>query len=160
MIRLLPLLMLPIAELWLLLELGDKLGAWPVLMWCVAMVLFGLWLVRRQASALTEFIRKAQGDMRQGQRPAQLDLGSRGVWAFAGIFFAFPGVISDVVGVGLLVVGLVKSARSRSATRGASGPTPRPQTSRSKTSTAEVEVLPPGRVQSPFEKRPRIIDIE
>jgi len=152
MMRLLPLLVLPIAELWLLLELGGTLGAWPVLMWCVTMAVFGLWLVRRQASALTEFIRTAQGEMRQGIRPAQLDLGSRGLWAFAGLFFAFPGVITDAVGVGLLVAGFVKKARGG---RGAERPAPQ-----SKTSTVDVEVLPPGRVQSPFEKRPRVIDVD
>lgn len=156
MIRLLPLLLLPVAELWLLLELGGTFGAWPVLGWCLAMAVFGLWLVRRQASALTEFMRSSQGEMRQGLRPLPLDLGSRGLWAFAGLFFAFPGVITDGIGLGLLIVGLVKKLRGRSP-----GTRPsRPVTSRSKTSTAEVEVLPPGRVHSPFDKRPKVIDVD
>ena len=151
MIRLLPLLLLPVAELWLLLELGGSFGAWPVLGWCLAMAVFGLWLVRRQASALTDFMRSAQGEMRQGLRPLPLDLGSRGLWAFAGLFFAFPGVITDGIGLGLLFVGLVKKLRARPQS---------PVTSRSKTSTADVEVLPPGRVHSPFDKRPKVIDVD
>jgi len=152
MIRLLPLLLLPVAELWVLLEFGGTFGAGPVLLWCLVMAVFGLWLVRRQASALSEFMRSAQGEMRQGVRPTPLDLGSRGLWAFAGIFFAFPGVITDVIGLGLIVAGFVKKSRRTSPAQ--------PVTSRSKTSTTEVEVLPPGRVQSPFEKRPKVIDVD
>ena len=152
MIRLVPFLLFPIAELWVLLELGSALGAWPVVLWCLATVVFGMWLIRRQASALGEFVRTAQADMRRGIRPSPFEPGGHALWAFAGLLFAFPGVISDVIAVGLIVRGFILRDRRPSPperTYTTTGP-----------DTIEVEVLPPGEVKSPFNKRPRVIDVD
>lgn len=155
MIRLLPLLLFPIAELWLLLELGDVLGAWPVIGWCLATVFFGMWLIRRQASALGDFVRNAQNDVRRGIRPTTFEPGGHALWAFAGVLFAFPGVISDVIAVGLITRGFIMRLRR-----------PKPPRQRTYTTSSpnagsiEVDVLPPGEVQSPFNKRPRVIDVD
>ncbi len=154
MIRLLPFLLFPIAELWVLLELGDVLGAWPVIAWCIATVVLGLWVIRRQASVVGEFVRNAQNDMRRGIRPAAFEPGGHAMWAFAGVLLAFPGVITDVIAVVLVVRGLIRRARR-----------PKPP-KRNYTTTSpnagsiEVDVLPPGEVRSPFNKRPRVIDVD
>lgn len=154
MIRLLPFLLFPIAELWVLLELGDVLGAWPVVAWCLLTVTFGLWLIRRQASALGEFVRNAQADVRRGIRPSPFEPGGHALWAFAGVLFAFPGVISDVIAVGLIVRGFIMRMRRPK-------PAPRTYTTTSPNAgSIEVDVLPPGEVRSPFNKRPRVIDVD
>ena len=157
MLRLLPFIALPIVELWLLLELGVTLGPWAVIGWCAATVVVGLWLIRRESRVVAELLR-ASAD--RGPR-ARLDVDRSALVGMAGMALVVPGVISDAVAVYLLLLALWRSLGSKrdpgSTDRHDPG-SARPE--RQRGDTVDVEVIPPGRISSPFRKRPRVIDVD
>lgn len=152
LVKLLALLALPVAELWLLIELGGVFGALTVVLWVIAMVGVGLTLLRRQAFAVGGLIASLRGE----RMPTRQELGPHALWAGAGVLFAIPGVLTDVAALGLIVAGFVRRLRGSRTGRPVE---PRP-TRATRAGTVEVEVLPPGRVPSPFVRRPRVIDVD
>lgn len=152
LVKLLALLALPVAELWVLIELGGIFGALTMVLWVVAMVGLGLTLLRRQAFAVGGLMASLRGE----RLPTRQELGPHALWAVAGALFAIPGVLTDVAALGFIVAGFVRRARLSARVRR----DPRPQWSRPQGATVEVEVIAPGRVPSPFAQRPRVIDVD
>ncbi len=153
MIRLLPILALPFIELWLLIELGVALGAAPVLLYVLATAAVGMWLLRRQALSLTALAERARDDLGAGRPTRPLILGPHALWAVVAILIAFPGVISDGAALGLAIVAWRHRAQDRERPRARTHRAAPPPLS------SDVEIIPPGRIPSPFRRRPTIIDV-
>jgi UPF0716 protein FxsA len=97
------LLAFPVLEGWLLFRLGERFGWW-VIVWLVLMVVCGVALIRMEK--LVWALRIA-GSLRELRSPIGALLASvRSV--VAGLLLIFPGVITDVLAVLLLVWPLPK----------------------------------------------------
>ena len=101
------LLVFPVLEIWLLIELADRYG-WKLLGYLVLMAFLGWRLI--QDEKLLVFQRLAQ-TLGQGGTPAKALFGSAKN-VLAGILLILPGVLTDVLAVILL---LMPSAKPISA---------------------------------------------
>jgi UPF0716 protein FxsA len=99
MVRLLPLLaLLPIADLLLLLYLGERFGAGPVLAWVIVAGLAGLYLAKREGLRMLRSFRRAAAERRLPEEGVL-----SGVLALAGaVLLVLPGVVTDAIGLLLL----------------------------------------------------------
>jgi UPF0716 family protein affecting phage T7 exclusion len=166
-----------VSEWWLLYEMGVEAGALPVVAWLLLTVAAGLSLFKRQALAM----RQVMNDLRPVRfGPFQVHL-SRQVepervadtmlLLVAAALFVVPGLVTDGIALTLLVPSVRQylSARFFHRVRGATTRTEGPRTStrregpRHRTTGSalrpDIEVIPPGRMSTPFRPRPRIIDV-
>ena len=97
------LLAFPFAELFLLINLADKYGWW-LLFYLVVIAYLGLQLIRGEKLMLTA---KMMQSMAAGGNPVKTMLGSARNMV-AGVLFIIPGVISDIIGVILLLIPVSK----------------------------------------------------
>ena len=104
-------LVLAIAELALLIELGDHIGTLPVVMLVLA-GLFGGALLMKRGSIGT--LRRAQEVMRRGESPG-VELFEGAAFIVAALLFIFPGVLTDLAALLLLVPGVRGFIRRRLA---------------------------------------------
>jgi UPF0716 protein FxsA len=179
MIALIPIALL-FVEVWLLIEVGSATSASAVMLWCVAAFIAGMWLMRRAAGRVAGLVQPSGDEVSTVMTPMGLFVSRRqrpavakgelldvtGV-ALAGILLAIPGLVSDVIGLFLLVpplrrviIGRVYGVRvivdpAASFVR-ASRTQRKPHAS-----SADVEVLPPGALpKTPFRKPPVVIDVD
>ncbi|MDL2268064.1 FxsA family protein [Desulfovibrio sp. OttesenSCG-928-G15] len=97
--RLLLFLLFPALELYLLVKVGSRVGAFNMVAWVFLSAFIGIWAVRNQGQAA---LRNAQAQMAEGKVPQNNFL--EGVMLFfGGLLLILPGLISDVVGLFLLV---------------------------------------------------------
>jgi UPF0716 protein FxsA len=100
---LLPLVLLfilvPIVELYVILQVGDAIGAVPTILILVADSLLGSWLLRSQGRAVW---RQFNATMAAGRVPHRELLDGVAV-IFGGAFLITPGFITDVIGLALLI---------------------------------------------------------
>ena len=97
------LLAFPFAELFLLISLADEYGWW-LLLYLVVIAYLGLQLIRGEKLVLTA---KMMQSMAAGGNPVKTMLGSARNMV-AGVLFIIPGVITDIIGVILLLVPISK----------------------------------------------------
>ncbi len=90
---------IPLVELWLLLKLGSWLGLGTTIVIVLGTGIAGAALARWQGWRVLE---RLQSEMRQGILPAQA-LGDGVLILVAGVLLITPGVITDVLGLSLLV---------------------------------------------------------
>ena len=95
------LLLLPWLELWSLIELGASIGALQALGYVFLTMMLGIWLIRRQGEGMLLRIRE-EFDGQVIINPALLADGL--VMVFCGLLLVVPGLITDLVGV-LLMIG-------------------------------------------------------
>ncbi len=91
--------LLPLAELWLLIETGKIIGSGPTVLLVLGTGLLGVLLVRSQGLHLFSRIR---ADIGQGIIPGEKLFDAFCV-LLGGIFFIIPGLITDLGGLLLLV---------------------------------------------------------
>ena len=102
--RLFPLLLIgfiavPLAELFILIEVGSAIGALPAILVCIATAAAGAALVRAQGLRTLWEVQRALG---RGELPAVAML--EGVMlAVAGVLLLTPGLVTDAVGFAALV---------------------------------------------------------
>ena len=93
------LLVVPVVELILLVQIGQRVGLAPTLALVVATALAGSWLLRREGTGV---LRRVQARMAAGALPGR-ELMDGAFILVAGVLLLTPGVLTDVVGVlGLL----------------------------------------------------------
>ncbi|MFA7350112.1 MAG: FxsA family protein [Methylotenera sp.] len=98
------LLAFPIAEIWLLIELGQHYGLW-LLVYLVAIALLGFRLIRDEKSL---FSGRMVQILSAGGSPIKAMFGSaRNI--IAGVLLILPGVITDVIAVILLLIPIKNS---------------------------------------------------
>lgn len=107
-------IVVPIAELYVIIKVGDAIGVLPTLGILVADSLIGSWLLRSQGRAVW---RRFTGAMNAGRIPHREVLDGVLV-IFGGAFLITPGFITDVIGL-LLLIPPTRAIFRRSLVRGA-----------------------------------------
>ncbi len=88
------LFIIPLIELYFLIQVGEEIGALPTILLTIFTAVAGIALMRMQGLAIMQ---KAQLSMASGQ-PPQMEV-MEGVFIFlGGIFLFFPGLITDGIG--------------------------------------------------------------
>lgn len=106
----------PVVELYLLLEVGRRLGAGPTLALVLLTGLVGAWVARLQGVAA---LRRIQADLAQGQPPGRALL-EGALILVAAVLLVTPGVLTDAVGL-LLLLPPTRALAARAVARWASG---------------------------------------
>ncbi len=89
------LLMFPFLELWLMIVIGDEIGALPVILWLIAMIFVGINLLRYLGAA--SMFKVAQ-DLRSGQLPGAAI--AEGLFkAIGAVLLIIPGFITDLIAI-------------------------------------------------------------
>lgn len=111
---LLPVLFLgvPLLEIFVLVQVGQVIGAWWTLLMLVAASVFGAWLVRREGSRAW---RALTGALQSGRMPAR-ELADGALILVGGTLLLTPGFVTDAVGV-LLVLPLSRPVARRLLSR-------------------------------------------
>lgn len=89
----------PVLEIWVLIEVGQVIGAW----WTVALLLadaaLGTWLVRREGRRTWRALR----DRVNGGRLPDRELADAGLVLVGGTLLVTPGFLTDLVGIFLVL---------------------------------------------------------
>ncbi len=93
----------PVLEAWVLFRLGELIGMW-VLVWLVAAAVLGLFLIRFEKLA---WALRVANQLRQQRSPVTALLTSARTLV-AGVLLIFPGVVSDLLALIVLVWPLPK----------------------------------------------------
>lgn len=101
LIRLLVLLFLivPVIELWGLIQVGRWIGAWPTVLLVLATGLIGAYLARAQGWRIW---RRAQAKLAYGELPGEEILDGLAVFV-GGVLLMTPGFFTDVLGLVFLL---------------------------------------------------------
>ncbi|GAB3715098.1 FxsA family protein [Mariniluteicoccus flavus] len=89
----------PLAEVWLLLQVGELLGLWPTIGLLVVAAVLGSWLSKREG---TKAWRALQTAMQSGRMP-QGELADAALVLTGGVMLVFPGFFTDIIGMFFLV---------------------------------------------------------
>jgi len=89
----------PLVELYVLIEVGARIGAFSTIALSVFTAVLGGWLVRLQGFAV---LYRVQGAMARGEVPA-LELLEGAMLLLTGLALLLPGFITDAVGFALLI---------------------------------------------------------
>lgn len=93
------LITVPIAELWLIIEVGGLIGVWPTVAILIADSLLGALLLRHQGRAAWRRFRQALAEHRMPHREVVDGV----LVVFGGAFLLTPGFLTDAVGFILLI---------------------------------------------------------
>jgi UPF0716 protein FxsA len=93
------LLVVPVLELYVIVEVAGSLGVVPTLALLIAVSLFGTWLVWRQGAGV---VRRARESFGRGDLPTDEALNGLLILT-AGILLLTPGFVTDAVGLLLLI---------------------------------------------------------
>lgn len=105
------LLIIPLIELYFLIQVGGVIGALPTVLLTITTAVVGLLLMRSQGLAT---LQNAQQQMAAGESPEATMF--EGVFIFlGGLMLFFPGLISDTIGLLLLVPPIRKFLVKQSA---------------------------------------------
>lgn len=91
--------LMPLLELWLLFQLSGVFGFWTTIAVVLLTGIVGAWLAKMQG-LLTMF--RIRSEMAAGKLPAEA-MGDGVMLLVAGVLLITPGVITDVVGLSLLL---------------------------------------------------------
>ncbi|MBD2870513.1 FxsA family protein [Paenibacillus arenilitoris] len=92
-------IVIPIVELWGILQVGDLIGGWTTFLILVAMGFVGAYLARAEGRKVWG---EAQRQMQAGQIPGRTMLDGICVLA-GGLMLLMPGFFSDIAGITLLL---------------------------------------------------------
>ncbi len=90
---------IPLTELYVIIEVGDRIGAFATIWLVVLTAVIGGWLVRKQGMGILFRIRQ---QMEQGEAPA-IEMLEGALLALMGILLLLPGFITDALGFLLLI---------------------------------------------------------
>ena len=92
-------LLVPIAEIYVLIEVGEGIGAGWTILFVIATAVLGAWLVKLQGLTTMQ---RAQESIRRGDTPA-LEMLEGMTLFISGFLLLIPGFVTDAVGFLLLV---------------------------------------------------------
>jgi UPF0716 protein FxsA len=103
-VLLLVFVVLPIVEIWLLVLLGQQIGALPVLGLVLAETLVGIWLIRRRWRAAWESLReRSESPGLAAMDRSRSDAVDTAVFVAGGVALIFPGLITDLIALICLI---------------------------------------------------------
>jgi UPF0716 protein FxsA len=91
--------LVPLAELWLLIEIGRLIGTWPTVLIVASTGFAGVWLARTQG-LITLF--RIRAELEQGIVPGDKLLDGVCI-LLGGAFLLTPGLLTDLLGFSLLL---------------------------------------------------------
>ena len=92
-------LLLPVVEIWLLVQIGHHIGVWPTLAMLVGTAIIGAKLAQAEGLRVLGQLQRALAE----QRAPEKELIGAFLVFVGGLLLVLPGVISDVLGVLLLL---------------------------------------------------------
>jgi len=92
-------LLVPIAEIYVLIEVGEVIGAGWTILFVIATAVLGAWLVKLQGLATMQ---RAQQSISRGETPA-LEMLEGMTLFISGFMLLIPGFVTDAVGFLLLI---------------------------------------------------------
>lgn len=92
-------LIVPIVELYAIIQVGQAIGVLPTIALLIAVSVLGSWLVKREGLGVW---RRAQQQLQRGEMPAN-ELIDGMLILLAGALMLTPGFVTDIVGVLLLL---------------------------------------------------------
>jgi len=92
-------ILVPIAELWAILQVGQLIGVWPTIALLIVDSLLGAWLLRHQGRASWARFR---GALTAGRVPAT-ETADGALVILGGTLLLTPGFLSDALGLVLLI---------------------------------------------------------
>ena len=95
---------IPLTELYVIIEVGESIGAFSTIWLVVLTAVIGGWLVKRQGMGILFRIRQ---QMERGEAPA-IEMLEGALLALMGILLLLPGFITDTLGFLLLIPPLRK----------------------------------------------------
>jgi UPF0716 protein FxsA len=93
-------LLFPVIEILLLVSLASHIGLMATLLYLIASALLGSWMLRNQELGALLTLGSV---MRQGRRVSIYSLLWPIRYAFAGVLFIIPGILSEIAGILLLL---------------------------------------------------------
>jgi UPF0716 protein FxsA len=87
-------LVVPIVEIYVIIQVGQWIGPWPTVALLVAESLFGAWLIKREGRRAWRLLREA---VAQGQLPSR-ELADAGLVLVGGTLLLTPGFVTDLAG--------------------------------------------------------------
>jgi UPF0716 protein FxsA len=92
------LIVVPIAELWVIVETAERIGVVPTLLTLLAVSIVGGWLLKREG---TSTWRKLRATMARGEIPTN-EATDGALILMGGALLLTPGFLTDIVGLGLV----------------------------------------------------------
>ena len=92
-------LLVPLAEIFVLIQVGQVIGPWWTVLLLIAMSVLGSWLVRREFRTTWRALQEA---LQTGRVPSG-ELADAGMVVVGGTLLLTPGFLSDVVGFAMLL---------------------------------------------------------
>jgi len=100
-------IVVPIIELYVIVQVADGLGVLPTLAVLITISIAGAWLVRREGSGIVPRIREA---LFSGRLPSN-EIADGGLIMLGGSLLLTPGFVTDAVGFALLIPPIRKVIR-------------------------------------------------
>jgi UPF0716 protein FxsA len=88
-------LVIPIVEIYVLIQVGQVIGAWWTVLLLIADSIFGSWLLKREG---VRAWRALQTALTEGRMPAR-ELADAALIVFGGTLMITPGFVTDLVGL-------------------------------------------------------------
>lgn len=92
-------LVVPILELWVIIEVGQRIGVLPTIAILIGVSIAGTWLLKQQGVATW---RRLQANLGQGRMPTD-EVIDAALILFGGALLLTPGFLSDALGLVLLI---------------------------------------------------------
>jgi UPF0716 protein FxsA len=92
-------IIVPLAELYVIIQVGGAIGIWPTLALLIADSILGVWLLRSQGRTAWARFNRA---LAEGRVPAA-EVFDGAMVILGGAFLLTPGFITDIIGIVLLV---------------------------------------------------------
>ncbi|MFI6908647.1 FxsA family protein [Nonomuraea sp. NPDC050394] len=87
-------LVVPVLEIWVLIQVGSVIGGWTTVALLIADSLFGAWIVRREGRRAWRSINES---LQSGRMPDK-ELADGGLILVGGALLLTPGFLTDIVG--------------------------------------------------------------
>jgi UPF0716 protein FxsA len=102
----------PIVEIYVIIQVGQVIGAWWTILLLIADSVFGAWLVKREGRRAWSALADA---LQSGRMPAK-ELADGGLVLVGGTLMVSPGFVTDVAGI-LLILPFTRPVARRVLTR-------------------------------------------
>ena len=93
------LVVVPLAEIYVLIQVGQVIGAWWTILLLVADSILGSWLIKREGARAWQALRNARSSGRMPPR----ELADGGLILVGGTLMLSPGFVTDALGIWLIL---------------------------------------------------------